>query len=88
MPQQYLTIIFSSVMALINAIVLVKYNRRSKSDDDRERRIRSIEADLLTIKHGLLTEERFRRILVEELREFELRLINEGRLEPKIRRKA
>jgi len=88
MPQQYLTIIFSSVMALINAIVLVKYNRRCKSDDDRELRIRSIEADLLTIKHGLLTEERFRRILVEELREFELRLINEGRLEPKIRRKA
>lgn len=83
-------ILFSSLLALFNAVILTKYNRAAKRDDDRKTLLIQLQKDVELLKAGYITADRLRILLKEELKEafadFELRLINEGRLDPKRRK--
>lgn len=74
-------------LGLLNVYVLWLLNRRTKASDEHKAQHKKIEEKQLLIENQIITEESFRRILKEELRDFELRLINEGRLDPQRRRK-
>lgn len=75
-----------ALLALLNVYVLWVLNRRTKANDEHRLEHKAIEAQLERLRGCSLTEERFRQILKEEFQVFELRLINEGRLEPQRRR--
>lgn len=86
MTAQVIVIVFSALMALVNAIFMAKYNQKCKQNDEREKLLQIMQNDISMLKRGYLTEDRMRIVFKEELAHFELRLINEGRLEPKARR--
>jgi hypothetical protein len=89
MLSQIITIAFGSIMGLVNAILLAKYHRACKREDQRNDEIKLIQHDIAMLKAGYITEDKLRLALKEELKDafkdFELRLINEGRLAPKRR---
>lgn len=74
-------------LGLLNVYVLWLLNRRTKASDEHKAQHKMIEEKLLMIAGQAITEEAFRKILKEELQVFELRLINEGRLDPQRRKR-
>jgi len=81
---QWIQIIFVAIGA-INVYVMFGLSRSSKKKDEHETEHKRVNERLQSLENGQLKEDRFRMILKEELGQFELRLINEGRLEPKMR---
>jgi len=92
MLQQYGAIILSAVLAGLNAYLLAKYNRACKREDNRMDEIKTMQADIAMLKSGYITEDKLRTLLQQEIKnafkEFELSMINEGRLAPKRRTNA
>ena len=90
MSNQLMIVLFSSLVALFNAVILAKYNRAAKREDERRTLLSQLQKDVDLLKAGYITADRLRILLKEELKEafadFELRLINEGRLDPKRRK--
>lgn len=66
--------IILAIIGLLNAYILVALNRLMTWQKDIERRLNDLEI-------CKMTEDRFRKIMQEELQAFELRLIKEGRLD-------
>lgn len=89
MLSQIITIAFGSIMGLVNAYLLAKYNRACKREDNRMDEIKTMQADIAMLKSGYITEDKLRTLLQQEIKnafkEFELSMINEGRLAPKRR---
>ena len=87
MSDQLLIILFSSAVGLFNAVILAKYNRAAKREDSRQEQIATMQKDIDLLKSGYITADRLRLLIKEELAEaftaFELRLINDGRINPK-----
>lgn len=86
---QVITYAIPAVFALLNAIIMAKYNHALKRDEKREAELAQIKKDITLLQRGFITEDKLRVIMKEELRnafqDYELRLINEGRLQPKRR---
>jgi hypothetical protein len=76
-----------AVIGAINIYVSIGLARSFKKRDEHECSHKGIERRLTKLEDNRLTEERFRQILVDELGAFELRLINDGRLDPKTKRR-
>ncbi len=74
-------------LGLLNVYVLWLLNRRTKASDEHKAQHKMIEEKLLLIEGQALSEETLRKVLKEELQVFELRLINEGRLDPQRRKR-
>lgn len=74
-------------LGLLNVYVLWLLNRRTKTSDEHKAQHKKIEEKLLLIEGQALSEETLRKVLKEELQVFELRLINEGRLDPQRRKR-
>lgn len=87
MTNQLLIILVSSAVALINAILLAKFNRSAKIADSRQEQMTQIQKDVDLLKAGYITADRLRLLIKEELHDaftsFELRLVNDGRINPK-----
>ena len=75
------------VLGILNVYVLWLLNRRTKASDEHVATHRDIETRLAILSGQTIPEETFRKILKEELQVFELRLINEGRLDPQKKRR-
>ena len=84
--QLNLTVFVAAFLGLLNAVLMFKLNRAAKRNDEHEARHKRHEDDIRRLQGEILSEDRFRQILREELKEFELNLINEGRLDPKKQR--
>ena len=79
-------ILVSAFLGFLNAIILAKYNQAIKREEKRQDEIVQIKKDLAVLQRGYVTEDKLRVVMKEELhkafQDYELRLINEGRLEP------
>lgn len=89
MDERVLFLIISAVLALINAVIMFKVNRKAKEADEREKilqeleiRVNAQERACALCRISLLTEDKLRTVLQEQFDRFELRLINQGRLRP------
>lgn len=89
--QQILLLAIPALFALMNAIIMAKYNQALKRDEARNEEVVQLKKDVAILQRGFITEDKLRVVIKEELRnafqDYELKLINEGRLDPKNRRK-
>lgn len=89
--QQILFFAIPALFALMNAIIMAKYNQALKRDEARNEEVVQLKKDVAILQRGFITEDKLRVVIKEELRnafqDYELKLINEGRLDPKNRRK-
>lgn len=79
---QIVLMVLGSLLSVISGMALFTFQRgrlgRIERETDMERRLQLLERFQATA----MSEARFREIIKEELQSLELRLINEGRLEP------
>jgi hypothetical protein len=79
--------VFGCLMTIVSGIILARFRQAMKREDDRREEINTIQADITLLKLGLLTEDKLRTLVKEEIRaafkDFELGLINDGRLVPR-----
>lgn len=75
-------LVIGAILSILSGMALFVFQRarigRIEREADIERRLQVLER----FQSTALTETRFREIIQEELKSLELRLINEGRLEP------
>ncbi|MDD3535364.1 MAG: hypothetical protein PHC50_04375 [Candidatus Cloacimonetes bacterium] len=81
--------IFGAVLSLVNAIILANIKKNDKNKATLVADLLRLKEEVKLLQAGIVKEERFRLIVREEIStafsDFELRLINEGRLTPKRR---
>lgn len=85
--QQILMFAIPALFALMNAVIMAKYNQALKRDEARNEELTQLKKDVAILQRGFITEDKLRVVIKEELnsafQNYELRLINEGRLDPK-----
>ena len=89
MEERVLLLIASAILALLNGVVMWKLQRKAKESDrqalkleELEHRLNGAENACAICRSALLTEDKIRMILQEYFDRFELKLINQGRLQP------
>lgn len=79
-------LILSAVMSVVATMVTFYMQRRVKRFDELESRISAVEHELATMKENWITKDDIREIITSALNEFQLNLINNGQLAPKVRK--
>lgn len=82
------TQIIFGIIGIANVYAMYMANRRAKKNDEHETCHKDLERRLAHLESSSMTEEKYRRVIREELNEFELRLINDGRVEPKNKKRG
>ena len=81
-----LQIIFGGI-GIVNVYTIFALNRKAKKDDEHDVCHKDLDRRISALETSAMTEEKLRKVIREELIDFELRLINDGRVEPKNKKK-